>query len=415
MGHNDFGMTSPTEEIAKPLRVLYVDSSLGFGGAVISLSILLNSLPGVQKFILTSQDQAIIDSWFAAARISSFRRAVNYRNKDRILARIRRPTLRRLASRGLAIADAIETFRNTPRVVRLLRKHRIDLMHLNNGFLPPEALLASRFTGVPCIVHLRDFQHEEIGRKRSAGVAAVVAISDAVADSLPGKLGRAVTITTVHNPVDLARAQQACGSRDRIRHELGLSASDIAVGIFGRVIPWKGQLEFVQAMIPAVQENPALRPIIVGDEADGNRSYFENIKLIIRNAGLQNAFVLAGYRSNVEEFYAAVDIVVHASITPEPFGRVVVEAMAARRPVIAANAGGPPEIIDHGVDGILFPPGDVAALSKAVSMLAADTDLRKRMGAAAATKAERFGIDAYSERIDAIYSAALRHARRPAK
>ena len=322
--------------------------------------------------------------------------------------------LRWFSLRSFAVADTIETFRNSLRLLWFLRRHRIDLIHLNNGFLPPEALVASRLSGIPCVVHLRDFQRERISPATAGCVRGVIAISDAVAASLRGKLVGTVAITTIHNAIDLERAQTAAAARGRIRGELGIAEDQIAVGIFGRVIPWKGQLEFVQAMIPAVRANELLRPVIVGDESDGDPGYFDNIKLLIRKAGLEDAFILAGYRSNVEEFYAAVDIVVHASITPEPFGRVVPEAMAAQRPIIAANAGGPPEVIDQGIDGILFPPGDVAALTNAVSALAADPQLRARMGAAGFAKAAaRFGIAAYSKQVAAVYAAVLQHEPRP--
>jgi glycosyltransferase involved in cell wall biosynthesis len=406
-------MTSAAKGVSAPLRVLYVDNSLGFGGAVISLSILLRGLPTVDKFVLTSQDREIIQRWFADVPVSSFRRVINYRNKDRLLAGIRNAGLRWFTQRGFAVADTIETFRNSLRLIWFLRRHRIDLIHLNNGFLPPEALFASRLAGVPCVVHLRDFQRERISSTTAASVAGVIAISNAVADSLRGNLVGTAKITMIHDAIDLERAGHAAAARDRIRVELGIAEDEIAVGIFGRVIPWKGQLEFVQAMIPAVRANKLLRPVIIGDESDGDRGYLDNLKLLIREAGLEEAFILAGYRSNVEEFFAAVDIVVHASITPEPLGRVVPEAMAARRPIIAANAGGPPELIDQGIDGILFPPGDVAALTDAVSTLAADGGLRGRMGAAGAAKAAaRFGIATDSKQVAAVYAEVLHREHR---
>jgi glycosyltransferase involved in cell wall biosynthesis len=101
-----------------------------------------------------------------------------------------------------------------------------------------------------------------------------------------------------------------------------------------------------------------------------------------------------------------MDVVAHASIEPEPFGRVIVEGMAARKPVIATACGGPVEIVDDGVDGFLVPPGDVAAMARAMGVLASDPEARQRMGARAYAKAQaRYGTAATVEGVLATYAA----------
>ena len=86
----------------------------------------------------------------------------------------------------------------------------------------------------------------------------------------------------------------------------------------------------------------------------------------------------------------ALDVVVHASTEPEPFGLVIAEAMACGRPVIASRAGGAAEIVEPGVDGLSFSPGDVGQLAGAIARLAADPDERRRLGEAAARGARQF-------------------------
>src|ERR1700704_3441600 len=88
-----------------------------------------------------------------------------------------------------------------------------------------------------------------------------------------------------------------------------------------------------------------------------------------------------------------LDILVHASIIPEPFGQVVIEGMAAGLPVVAAGAGGPAEVIEDGVTGILYPPGDVGALASALRKLAAKPHLRERLGRAGRVQAAAFAPD----------------------
>ena len=113
----------------------------------------------------------------------------------------------------------------------------------------------------------------------------------------------------------------------------GLGVVGIAVGIFGRVIQWKGQREFLEAAIAAAGQDPRIRPVIVGDESDGGRAYIEAVHALASQSGLGDRIIFAGYQSEVEPYYAAMDIVVHASITPEPFGMVVPEAMRMMRGV----------------------------------------------------------------------------------
>jgi glycosyltransferase involved in cell wall biosynthesis len=389
-------------------RLLYVESSLGFGGAVKSLSLTLSALPQIQKFVFTSQDREIVRMWFPNLPVSSFRRLINYRNRDRLAAESRHRVLRWAALKGFAAADGLVVIKNSLRLIWFLRHHQIDIVHLNNGFLPAEALLAARLTGIPCVVHLRDFQRERVSTSSIRAVAFVIAVSGAVAESLSGSDITALKVATIHDPVDIERVESAAVARDRIRNQCGISRDEIAVGIFGRVIPWKGQHTFVQAMINAIRANKRLRAVVVGDESDGHRSYFDTIRETIRDAGMEDAFILAGYHANVDEYYAAMDIVVHASVTPEPFGMVVPEAMAAGCAVIAADAGGPREVVEHGIDGLLVPPGDVDALSRAVLSLASDSTLRYKMAAAGKQKARaRFGIGAGAAKIADIYAAIL--------
>jgi glycosyltransferase involved in cell wall biosynthesis len=394
----------------KPEKVLYIDYSIGFGGAIKSLALTLRDLPHVEAYILTTQDEGLIRTWLRGYPVWTFRRVMNYRNLGRFRSwmesRISLPVLRWMVLKVLALLDMCVTLKNGLWLCWFLRRHRIQLIHLNNGFTPPEALLAARLTGIPCIVHLRDLHRDRSRASRRAArtVSRVITVSDAVAEGLAGLPISPEKITTVHDPVDIELIERAGAGRERIRQECGIGAEEVAVGIFGRVVRWKGHLEFVQASVAAMRRNPQLRAVIVGDESDGGRDYFERLRATIEESGLAERFVLAGYRENVEEFYAAMDIVVHASISPEPFGMVVPEGMAAGCAVIAADAGGPREVITDGVDGLLVPPGDTPALARAILDLASDPERRLQMGEAGhATVLKRFQIAKNAEGVRAVY------------
>ncbi|HEX6750628.1 MAG TPA: glycosyltransferase family 4 protein [Longimicrobium sp.] len=394
-------------------RVLCVDYSLGFGGAIKSLSLTLGALRGHDVQVVTSQDAEIVRTWLAGRRVRSLRRVMNYRSLGRlraaIEARVGTGALRWVAFKALAAADLAVTAKNAARLAWLLRRERIDLLHLNNGFTPPEALLASRVTGVPCVVHARDFHADRSRAMRWAmrPVARVIAVSGAVAEALDGLLARD-RITIVHDPVDAERIEAAASRRDAVRAEWGIAPGAVAVGIVGRVIPWKGQMEFARAALAAMADEPSLHAVVVGDESDGARGYLDAIRALVATSPFAHRFTFAGYRAEVEACYAALDVVVHASITPEPFGMVVPEAMAAGRAVIAADAGGPREVVADGIDGVLVPPGDVPVLAAAMLRLARDADLRARLGDAARAKArERFRPEASAAAVVAVYASVL--------
>jgi glycosyltransferase involved in cell wall biosynthesis len=114
-----------------------------------------------------------------------------------------------------------------------------------------------------------------------------------------------------------------------------------------------------------------------------------------------------GFREDVWSELATLDIVVHASIVPEPGGQVVLEAMAAGVPVVAADAGGPAEVIEDGVTGLLYPPGNVAALAEALQTLAADEALRARLAEAGRQRVANFAPETVARQVMALYRGLL--------
>lgn len=413
-------MTGTAESPAhKPefLSVLYIDYSVGFGGATKSLSLTLGLLPDVRKLMLTSQDHDIVDSWYRGMPVRSLRTLFNYRTIDGLRAYVARGSsqrwIRAAFDKLIALLDVVEAVGNATRILWQWRRHRFHLIHLNNGFVPLEAFLASKILGIPLLVHLRGFltprEHPSDSTRRQ--VAWVIAVSDAVADHVHALGVPYERITTIYDPVDVNLFDAAAPERSFVRESWGLSESDIAVGIFGRVIAWKGHREFVQAVLAAMPQNPAIRGVIVGDQSDGALEYYEDVCRLISESPYRDRFVLAGYLEDVEASYHAMDIVVHASIEPEPFGMVVPEGMAARKAVIAAAAGGPLEVVAAGTDGLLVPPGDVTALSRAILELAADPVRRAWMGENGYAKVrEGFTIAVSAEQVAGVYQRLGFHA-----
>jgi len=154
-----------------------------------------------------------------------------------------------------------------------------------------------------------------------------------------------------------------------------------------RLQHWKGVHVFIDAVAQVAGRRPEAHFLVVGGTLFGlEKRYDHELRARVASLGLDGTVTFAGHRSDVDRFFAAADVVVHASIEPEPFGMVLVEAMAWGKPVIASDSGGPREIVRHGETGLLVPPNDPALLAHALIRLIEDSELRNRMGKAGAAR-----------------------------
>jgi glycosyltransferase involved in cell wall biosynthesis len=184
----------------------------------------------------------------------------------------------------------------------------------------------------------------------------------------------------------------------KLRKEIG---SDIrpTVGIFGRLSPWKGQ----HILLEALSTLPLVHVALVGDALFGETAYLEILKARAAQPDIAGRVHFLGFRRDVPELMKSMDIVVHSSVSAEPFGLVIVEGMLARRPVIATRAGGVEEIIRHGESGILVTPGSVSELRAAMEALLADPEAAKRIAQAGRQRAEDvFSLESLFRGISAV-------------
>jgi glycosyltransferase involved in cell wall biosynthesis len=204
----------------------------------------------------------------------------------------------------------------------------------------------------------------------------------------------------------LPEVMSAAAPRDR--HEGG----EMTYGIVGRLAPWKGQDLFLRAFAAAFPDGRE-RAVVVGAALFGEDEYARRLVGLAASLGIAGRVELRGFRSDVWSELARIDVLVHASVTPEPFGQVILEGMAAGVPVIAARAGGPAEILTHDVTGELYEPDDAAALAAAMTRLH-DPQLRARLSAAALEEVRRYEPGVVAAQLHELYDAvaARRHARR---
>jgi glycosyltransferase involved in cell wall biosynthesis len=237
------------------------------------------------------------------------------------------------------------------------------------------AALAGRRTGLPVVWHLRDLlgpPHFSSLNTRGAVLLAnacasrVIANSQATAAAFVRSGGRAPLVRVVHNgldaaPFDTVTDAAAQGARAQLAPGAGW-----VMAMFGRLHAWKGQ----QVAIDALAQLPADCALwIVGAPLFGELAFEAELRAQAARLGVASRVRFLGFREDVPTLMRAADVIVHASTWPEPFGRVIVEGMLARRPVVAAAAGGVGEIIADGRTGVLVPPGDATALAHAVAGL----------------------------------------------
>jgi glycosyltransferase involved in cell wall biosynthesis len=174
------------------------------------------------------------------------------------------------------------------------------------------------------------------------------------------------------------------------------------IGIVGRLAPWKGQHVFLDAFAQAFR-GTKVRGRIIGSALFGEDSYADSLRRQAERLGIAHQVEFRGFREDVWAELRALDVLVHSSVRPEPFGQVVLEGMAAGVPVIAAAAGGPTELITDGVDGLLTRPGDPTELAGAMRRLVDDPELRARLADAARERSREFTPERTAEQLLAVY------------
>jgi len=291
------------------------------------------------------------------------------------------------------------------RMAIVVSRLRPDVIHMNNSVITgAEWPIAARLCGAPIVAHQRGFGPPTW----YAGMFdRIICISRAVRDDLieraPQLASRAVQI---HNGIDIKRyVAQSAANPVALRRELGVADHELIIGLVGNLQSWKGQDVLLRAL-PALRTSRPWRCLLIGgtpSDEDSQR-YHAQLLDIARGSGLDTRVTFTGYRRDVAAVIGIVDVLVHTSVAPEPFGRVILEGMALAKPVVATDQGGPREIIEPGRTGFLVAPGDRGALAQCLDQLLESEALRAKIGAAAAARvADHFTAAAYAARVEETY------------
>ena len=244
--------------------------------------------------------------------------------------------------------------------------------------------------GLPVVWHLHDYLGSRSAMKvllkasRRPGLTAV-GVSDSVTTDAEGVLGPRVPVRTIHNRIDVDRFDAGSGDRADLDRLAGLEPAEtgtIRVGLVATFAIWKGHRHFLEA-VARIPKDLKTRFYLVGGpiyQSAGSQVTLEGLREIASTLGIADRVAFTGHLSDPASAIKALDVVVHASTRPEPFGRVIVEGMAAGKAVVTSGLGGALELIEAERTAIAVPPGDPEALASAIDRLIREPETRDRLG-----------------------------------
>lgn len=256
------------------------------------------------------------------------------------------------------------------RVVQLSQNY--DLIYANTQKALVVGALASFLSRRPLVYHLHDIlstDHFSRSNRRLAVTLAnrfaslVIANSQASQAAFLEAGGRSDITHVVYNGFEPEGYQSDSSNISQVKKQLELDGRFI-VGHFSRLSPWKGQHILIEALARCPEDVIAM---LVGEALFGEQEYVQQLHKRVAELGLEERVRFLGFRSDIPQLMAVCDLVAHTSTAPEPFGRVIVEAMLCGRPVVATGSGGAVEIVEPGINGFLVPPGEPQQLAEVIT------------------------------------------------
>lgn len=374
---------------ARPLRVVYLVHSAQPAGGELALLRLLEGMTGVTPHVLLAEDGPLV------ALLE--RQGISYEV-------LPLGSAARTSRDALGVGAGLQAAGYVLKVARRLRELRADVVHTNSLKAALYGGPAARLAGVPVVWHVRDRIDADnypapvvTAVRRAARLLPHAVIANSRTTLATLRLPDGADTTVVPSPVS--------GVSPATTRPPG----PLRLGALGRLAEWKGQHVALEAFARAFPDGPE-RLRVIGAPLFGEQAYADRLRALAARLGVTERVEFVGHVTDVAGQLRELDVLVHSSVVPEPFGNVVVEGLAAGLAVVASDAGGPREVVTDGVDGLLTPMGDVDALAAALRRLADDPPLRARLGAAAVTTAAGYGPAAAASQVSAVYRRVLGRA-----
>lgn len=301
------------------------------------------------------------------------------------------------------------------KLCNLIKKERFDIVHTHTSKAGILGRLAAKTAGCGIIIHTPHghlFYNQYgrflsllfvwIERLMASMTTRIITLTETgKREHIHFRIAAAEKFRVAHSGIDMAAFSEVDQHRrDALRKELGLSPDDIVIGSVGRLVPIKGHRYLIEAAPDVIKKMPRVKFVIVGDGVLKNR-----LQKDIERRRLSEQFLFPGLRGDTRDLLSIFYILVHPSLY-EGMGRVVAEAMALGKPVIASKTGGLPDVV--GDAGLLVEPGDAKGLAEAIIALLDDKEKAKSLGEAGKERARRlFTMDSMVRKIDDIYKEAI--------
>jgi glycosyltransferase involved in cell wall biosynthesis len=278
-------------------------------------------------------------------------------------------------------AGLLDCLRNGPELWRTVRQVRkivrtADVLYANTPKAWIVGAMVGLTTGVPLVCHLHDILSARhfsrlnrwlLTNAANRAASLVIANSEATKSAFAAAGGRATSTVVIPNGFDPNRFNDEGSSHvPSLRRDLAIGTAP-TIAMVGRLAPWKGQHVFIEA----ISRLPGVHGLIVGEAlfTEEDRAYADALRSLCGKLRCQGRIHFLGFQRDVPRLIRESDIVAHCSVEPEPFGRVIVEAMLCGRPVVVASEGGAAEIVTDGVTGLVHRPGDARDLAERVRWL----------------------------------------------
>lgn len=317
---------------------------------------------------------------------------------------------RELLRHLLKATPALRTYTNNLR--RTLAKISPDVVHTNG--LKMHVLGALTKPGRSSVVwHVHDYVCARpliapLMRLLAGRCSLALTNSQSVAADLQTACGRRLTVRTVYNGID-TKVFSPHGTRLDLDTLSGLpraGSQTVRVGMLATLARWKGHETFLRAFSYLPAELP-LRGYLIGGalyQTEGSQYSIGELRQMAHELNITDRFGFTGFVDNAATAMRSLDVVVHASTEPEPFGMVIVEGMACGRAVLASHGGGALELVDENINALTHPPADAIALARCLEQLVTNSELRSRLGVAGRTTAEaRFDRSRLAKELVPIY------------
>jgi len=309
---------------------------------------------------------------------------------------------------------------STISLAHLIRQEDVDIVHSNTLGVIPGAL-AARLTRKPHVWHVHEIiVHPGFLWRLTSWLLPrfsdqVVVVSGPTRDHLCAADKRNAEITTViHNGIDTSRFDAMSGQGQQVREEWGVAADQPLVGMVGRISHWKGQDYFLKVAGTVAEQHPAAHFAVVGGTFPGQERLVNDLNRLAADLDLIGRITVSDFRTDIPAVLDAFDIFVLPSILPDPFPTVVLEAMAAGKPVVANAHGGSIEMVEHGATGYLIEPDRPDLFAKAIGDLIEEPEKRQAMGQRGRERRKAlFSLGPFVEKWTAVYDELVPPARRP--